>query len=132
MKILFDTTVLIAAFIARGACSELFEHCLSEHRIYISQWILREFSRNLLKKFGFSKNETGRAINFLKKNFNIITTPPLKSPVCSDPDDDKILAVAIHENVDCIIAGDNDLLRLKIFKGIPILKPSDFWKFEKE
>lgn len=33
MKILLDTNVLIAAFIARGMCSELFEHCLAEHTI---------------------------------------------------------------------------------------------------
>ncbi|MEW6686525.1 MAG: putative toxin-antitoxin system toxin component, PIN family [Candidatus Edwardsbacteria bacterium] len=132
MKIFLDTNVLLAAFIARGICNELFEHCLVEHTIYISQWILDEFYENLVKKFGFSKTKADRVVNFICENTVMVTYTPLSSPVCRDPDDDHILASAVSGNVDCLISGDEDLLVLKDFQGIPILKPSDFWKFEKE
>jgi putative PIN family toxin of toxin-antitoxin system len=132
LKILFDTNVLIAALISRGACKDLFDHCLGEHALYTSPQILQEVRRHLTVKFGYTKKETGRAINFLKINSTIINPPPLSSPVCRDPDDDKILAAAVSANVDCLISGDKDLLVLKNFQRIPILKPSDFWKFEKE
>ena len=46
--------------------------------------------------------------------------------ICRDSDDDKILECAILGDVDFIISGDNDLLSLKIFQGIPIITPSDY------
>jgi predicted nucleic acid-binding protein len=47
MKVVLDTNVLIAAFIARGACNELFEHCLQHHRIVASPSILTELREHL-------------------------------------------------------------------------------------
>jgi putative PIN family toxin of toxin-antitoxin system len=132
VKILLDTNVLISAFISRGMCSELFEHCLTEHTIYISQWILDEFYEKLVKKFGFSKTKTDQIINFIGENTVIVTYIPLSSPICRDPDDDHVLASAVSGNVDCLISGDEDILVLKDFQGVPILKPGNFWRFEKE
>jgi hypothetical protein len=51
--------------------------------------------------------------------------------VCRDPDDDHILSAALQIKADCIISGDADLLILKKYEGIPILNPSNFWKFQK-
>lgn len=132
MKILFDTNVLMAAFTTRGICSELFEHCLTEHIICTSQWILDELHKNLVKKFGFPRNKVDQVLNFLRENMLILTYSPLPEPICRDPNNDHILASALSGKVDCIISGDDDLLVLKRFQEIPILKPCDFWKFEKE
>jgi len=130
LRIFFDTNVLISAFISHGTCNEVFNHCLTKHTIYISRWVLREFQEKLLNKFGFSKSEVNQAGNFLKRNSAIITHAPLSSRVCCDPDDDNILAAISTENVNCLVTGDDDLLKLKKFQKIPIVKPSDFWKFE--
>ncbi len=54
----------------------------------------------------------------------MIEPPPLPQPVCRDPDDDKVLALAIAAQADLIVSGDNDLLVLQPFKGIPILSPA--------
>ena len=43
MKVVLDTNVLIAAFITKGVCSELLEHCLRRHEIIMSEFILDEF-----------------------------------------------------------------------------------------
>ena len=40
MKIVLDTNVLIAAFIARGVCSDLLEHCARQHTLVTSEFIL--------------------------------------------------------------------------------------------
>lgn len=132
MRILFDTNILIAALISHGPCKDLFDHCLGKHEIYTSLQILQEVRQHLTDKFGFTEKETSRAISFLKINSTIINPPPLPSPVSRDPDDDIILAAAISANVNCLITGDKDLLVLKYFQKIPILKPFNFWKFEKE
>jgi predicted nucleic acid-binding protein len=42
-----------------------------------------------------------------------------------DPDDDQVLALAIAAKAELIVSGDNDLLSLKSFEGIPILAPAE-------
>lgn len=54
----------------------------------------------------------------------IVDPPPLPQPVCRDPDDDKVLALAMAVNADLIISGDDDLLVLTNFEGIPIVTPA--------
>lgn len=51
----------------------------------------------------------------------VIDAPPLPKPVCRDPDDDAVLAVALAANVDFIVSGDHDLLVLKRYRHIPIV-----------
>ena len=50
--------------------------------------------------------------------------PPLAHPVCRDPDDDAVLALARAAQADLIVPGDDDLLSLTRFDGIPILNPA--------
>jgi len=71
-------------------------------------------------------------LNFIHENLTKVDFEPLSSPVCRDHKDDNILASAVSGNAECIIAGDEDFLTLKTFRGIPILSPGEFWKFEKE
>jgi uncharacterized protein len=46
--------------------------------------------------------------------------------VCRDPDDDKLLEIAVGGRADVIVSGDGDLLVLSPFRGIPVLSPSTF------
>ena len=45
---------------------------------------------------------------------------------CRDPRDDKFLELAVSGNATHIISGDQDLLALHPFRGIPILTPRSF------
>jgi putative PIN family toxin of toxin-antitoxin system len=45
---------------------------------------------------------------------------------CRDSKDDKFLEVAINGSASCIVSGDEDLLLLNPFRGVPILTPRDF------
>jgi predicted nucleic acid-binding protein len=44
--------------------------------------------------------------------------------VCRDKDDDAVLALAVAAKVNIVISGDDDLLCLASFEGIPILTPA--------
>ncbi len=55
----------------------------------------------------------------------MIAPPPLAEPVCRDPDDDAVLALAIAASADLIVSGDRDLLNLKSFQGIAIVTPAE-------
>jgi uncharacterized protein len=45
---------------------------------------------------------------------------------CRDPSDDKFLELAVNGEADLILTGDNDLLALNPFRGIPIVAPTTF------
>lgn len=132
MRILFDTNIWLAAFLTHGTCAELLEYCLEAHVLLCCPSILKELEEKLLHKFRFPKVRIKEILNFIQTNSLKIEAKPLSSPVCRDPEDDPILAAAMEGKADCLITGDEDLLILKRFKGIPILKPNQFWKFEKE
>lgn len=48
---------------------------------------------------------------------------------CRDPTDDKFLELAVTGRADVIVSGDNDLLVLDPFRGIPILTAARFTHF---
>ena len=45
---------------------------------------------------------------------------------CRDPKDDKFLELAVNGNADLIVTGDDDLLVLNPFRGIPIITPGSY------
>ena len=46
--------------------------------------------------------------------------------IADDPDDNHVLACAVEGNADLIVSGDQDLLRLREYESIPIVRPVDF------
>ena len=130
MRLVLDTNVLIAAFIAHGVCGELLEHCARVHEIVLSDEILSELRDVLERKFKYPSRKARQLSDLLRNQAEIIQAPPLPLPVCRDPDDDAILAVAVAGKCRAILSGDKDLTVLKRFEGIDILPPNEFWQYE--
>ena len=130
MRIVLDTNVLIAAFIARGMCRELLEHCVRHHKLVTSEFILNEFREKLTGKFKFTSAEANAAAALLQTRMIVVDPTGLNSPVCRDADDDNVLATAAAGNCDCIVTGDKDLLVLRRFSGIDIVSAGDFLEYE--
>jgi putative PIN family toxin of toxin-antitoxin system len=53
-------------------------------------------------------------------------TPTERIVACRDPKDDKVLEVAVTGKADVIVSGDQDLLTLDPYAGIPIVPPNAF------
>jgi len=51
---------------------------------------------------------------------------------CRDPDDDKILEVALNGRADVIITGDEDLFSLNPWRGIAIVSAAQYLKQERD
>ena len=47
---------------------------------------------------------------------------------CRDPQDDRVLELAINRNATYIVTGDADLLLLNPFRGLKIVTPAEFLK----
>ncbi len=52
--------------------------------------------------------------------------PTRRIVVCRDPRDNMFLEAAADGNASMIVSGDDALLDLDIFEGIPIINPADF------
>ena len=132
MKLLVDTNVLVAALVARGTCSDLLEHCVRQHVVVSSQSLLNELRDVLESKFSPRAIDARAALRLFADTFTLVTPDTLDSPACRDRDDDVVLATALVGECAAIITGDQDLSILDPFRGIRVLAPSAFWKWESE
>lgn len=130
MRLVLDTNVLIAALIARGVCADLLEHCVLNHTLVTSEFILRELRDQLVGKFKYSAQEAGEAVALLESQMECVIPVKLEQLVCRDPDDDQVLAAALAGQVQCIVTGDKDLLVLRRYADIEIVNPAGFADFE--
>ena len=126
MRVVLDTNVVIAAFIARGACTDVFERVINEHELILSPFVLEEFERVMTRKLALDGDRVARAVTLLRRKGIVVVPAPLDSPVGRDPDDDQILALAREDGVRVRVTGDDDLLVLDAFEGVPIISPRQF------
>ena len=127
MKAVFDTNVLVAAFVTEGVCAKLLGRARRKQlNLVISPFILKEFEDVLLKKFTASKEQIRLAAKLISEVAQIVPHASVASGICRDPDDDQILSCALSAEADYLVTGDNDLLELKEFRGIRILTPGAF------
>ena len=129
MRVVIDTNVLLAGLLWRGPPYELLQHARSGALTFISSpELLAELSEVLARpKFDEivkrSKSSREQILVQVRMLAEVIDPPPLPQPVCRDPDDDAVLALAMAAQADAIVSGDEDLLSLASFKGTPILRP---------
>ncbi len=130
MKAVFDTNVLIAAFLTEGICAKLLTRARRrDFDLILCDGILQEFKRILKKKFAASPHEMSEALLILSAAAqDIFGKTDSIVPICRDSDDDLILACARDAVADYVVTGDEDLLVLKNYEGISILNPREFEK----
>ena len=130
MKAVFDTNVLIAAFLTEGICAKLLSRARRrDFNLILCDGILQEFKRVLKKKFATSPHETSEALIILSEAaLEIHGRTDSITPICRDSDDDLILACARDAVADYVVTGDEDLLVLKNYEGISIVNPREFEK----
>jgi len=127
---MLDSSVLIAAYISRaGTCASLLEDTLNDHDWIISDFILAELSRKLRDKFKYPEDEIAEIREAAMIAAEFVTPDEIASGACRDPNDLSILGTAVAGKAHVIITGDKDLLALTAFRGIPIIRPGEFWKF---
>jgi putative PIN family toxin of toxin-antitoxin system len=127
MRVVLDTNVVIAAFATRGLSSEIFEVCISEHTIIISEFILFEIKEKLSEKIHIPQHTAQNIITYIRDISEVVEPEELYEPICRDRDDDMIIATALAGKAQFIITGDKDLLVLKSYEDIRMLTPREFW-----
>jgi len=129
VKVVLGSSVLIAASISRaGVCAELLEDVLTHHELVISAFITQELRRKLRDKFNFPESEIRQLQRFLGKLATTVVPLELPTDVCRDTADIPVLGTAAAGRASILVTVDKDLLAVREFQGIAIIKPGEFWR----
>lgn len=127
MRVMVDTNILFSAIIfPKGQAAKAFTHCLLNHELVISTYVINELKQVIKKK----KPEKLSAIDdfFEKLSFELAyTSDNIETELFSirDPKDYPVLYTAIIENVDILISGDKDFKDTDVTDP-EILTPQEF------
>lgn len=127
MRLVVDTNVLVSAFLWQGTPGRLLELATEkEIELFTSRALLDELADTLAKKkLAKPVLATGLTADQMLRNYRrlvtLVTARRLMQKVSRDTDDDVVLACALAARADLIVSGDDDLLVLKDFQGIPIV-----------
>jgi predicted nucleic acid-binding protein len=78
--------VLIAAFIAKGFCHTLVEHCLRTHTVVVSEFIFQELREKLTQKFKYSVEDAQAVGDLLRSRMRVVEPALFAVSVCRAPD----------------------------------------------
>lgn len=134
MRLILDTHVVMSALLWRGSPYRLLEAIRqrSNLQIYSSGALLEELADVLTrssatKRLALIDKQAREVLLDYIGAVQVIDVAPLPHSVCRDPDDDVLLALARAASADLIVSGDNDLLVLDQFEGVPIVNTAQAW-----
>jgi uncharacterized protein len=127
-RIVIDTNVVLAGLLWRGPPYSLLAQVgkTPGMQLFSSQALLNELADVLMRPSPTKRlNQVNLTAHSVLADYvravTVLQPQPLPQPVCRDPDDDEVLALALLAQADVIVSGDNDLLVLQSFMGIPIV-----------
>ena len=128
-RFVLDTNVVVSAVLIKQSISRrAFDKAEQNGQLLLSILAIDELNEVLRrKKFNkyLTERERLRFLNVLIHKAKLIQIIETIS-VCRDPKDDKFLELAVNGQADAILSGDQDLLVLHPFQGIPIVAPRQF------
>lgn len=130
IRLVLDTNVLMSGVFWSGAPSKILEAWYrKEIKLVISPNIIDEYIR-----VGQALNQKYTSINIqpiidLIVIYSELVWPrQLSNQISRDADDNKFIITALTAKCNLIVSGDKDLLDIKHFINIKIIKPFDFVK----
>lgn len=132
-KAVLDTNILISAVITpRGTPARILQAWREgAFELIASPPLLFEIQETLslpkiARRYKLTTEDIHDVLALLVSGAILVTgTTPVSTPI-SDPDDIPVLACAVDGRADYLVTGDGDLLRLRSYQRIQIIRPTDF------
>lgn len=128
-RIVVDTNALISRLLLPTSVpSQAVRKAVEEAQLLVSEATLEELA-DVLSRAKFDPYITiEERQEFLRRLGRIAEMVPIVHVIraCRDPEDDKFLELAVNGAADLMVTGDDDLLVLHPFRGIPILTPASY------
>ncbi|TSC87591.1 MAG: putative toxin-antitoxin system toxin component, PIN family [Microgenomates group bacterium Gr01-1014_7] len=132
MRVVLDTNIYIAAALKGGFSEEIIKILAKTISLttVISEEILTELVDKLTNKFNRPQEDINNYVSRIRKFIEIVEITEKISVIIRDPKDNKILECAVSGQADLIVSLDQDLIKLKTFRGIGIIHPKTLsWTF---
>jgi putative PIN family toxin of toxin-antitoxin system len=130
-RIVLDTNVLVSALLFTGELSKIVDFWRRGKVIPLISKETFEELRAVLEypKFSLAPDEIQSIIeNEILPFFEVVEIKENVRGVCRDPGDDKFLTCALSGAARFILSGDKDLINLKRYRSVRIIKASEFLK----
>ena len=132
MRVVVDTNILVRALIMpHGTVGPvLLRLRQAEYILLYAQSLLEELidvlnRPRIRRKYHLTQEDIKTVVGLILLRGEAVE-PERTITLCRDPKDNKFLEVAIAGKADVIVSGDEDLLVLHPFEGIPIIQPRAF------
>ena len=127
LTVVFDTNILFSAAGWRGKPFECVEQARAGKVQAVScVELMEELAEKLEAKLGFSPEQSAETLADYLSFLRMANIPKTLNAVPRDPDDNAVLESALEANAKYVVTGDLDLLELKAFRGIEIVRASEF------
>jgi putative PIN family toxin of toxin-antitoxin system len=132
MRVVLDTNVIVSATLIRGGNEDRLLRAWQRGAfdLVLSPPILEEIGRALLyerlQKFRWMPEEDTISLLGALGQESHLVPGHVTVTVSGDPTDDKFLAAAIEGRARYVVSGDKDLLAVKAYRGIRIVRPAAF------
>ncbi len=131
VTLVVDVNVLISMLIRRDGMGLRALFNKQVFHLVVSPLLMEELERVVMRvefRRYFIEEEAARTIQRVRTQARTVKTQFQVRPICRDPKDDYLLALAKAAKADLLITGDDDLLVLKKHGKTRILKPAAFKK----
>lgn len=125
--VVLDTNIL-APSLARGTIRhQIVNHFWHNRGLFLSEYILAETARVMDEDFGLGEH----AVAFIAamRGLATLVEPTTVSSGCRDISDLPVLGTAVAAKAAYLVTSDKDLLVLKEYRSIKIVKPGEYYRF---
>jgi len=123
----FDTNILFSATGWRGNPFQCVERARAGGlRVFTCPELMEELAEKLGARLHFSADQVAETLADYLGFLRVIQIPKALTAVCRDPEDNMVLECALEGHAQYIVSGDKDLLELRAFRGIRIVRAGEF------
>ena len=127
LRFVVDTNVLISSFFGGNPKKVIDLWRRGRAILCLTQEVLEEYLR-VMARLPIAPETKSKLVAILqeKRNLELVTPSKHHAVIREDPEDDKFIDCAVETKADYIISGDEHLLRVKAYRGIPVCSPKEF------
>ncbi|HWL94170.1 MAG TPA: putative toxin-antitoxin system toxin component, PIN family [Phycisphaerae bacterium] len=126
MRLVLDTNILVSALLWKGPPHALLQYGrVGRATLFTSADLLAELDEVLARPKMSKRLRLARVrgidlVHGIAAICTMVEPASIPLAVIDDPDDDSVLACAVATNAEIIVSGDDHLLQLREYEGIPV------------